>query len=269
LDPHWIENTISVNGSAIHYTRTGDGSKPALVLAHGYSDNGLCWLRLSRDLEAHYDVILPDARGHGQSARVQTGEAISLAADLAGLINALGLNHPIVGGHSMGAATASEMDAAFPGVARALLLEDPPWRMEVDPNHAGLDPYTQWLKTVKNLSDETITIKCRADSPSWGEIEIPAWVQSKKQFDTNFIYGKFGPSHPWQEVVIAIGCPTLLLTADLASGAIVTPDLAQQAAAMNPLIHVVKIANAGHNIRRENYADYFTAIAGFLKELAA
>ncbi|MBP6803028.1 MAG: alpha/beta hydrolase, partial [Chloroflexi bacterium] len=112
--PHWSDAYSTVDGRTVHYTRTGDGNKPPLLLLHGFTDNGLCWLRAARDLEAQYDVIMPDARGHGLSARVQPGEPLDNAADVAGLITALGLRKPVVGGHSMGGLTATELGARYP-----------------------------------------------------------------------------------------------------------------------------------------------------------
>ena len=56
-----------VNGLKLHYTRTG-GAKPPVVLAHGFSDDGLCWTPVAEALAADYDVVMVDARGHGRSA---------------------------------------------------------------------------------------------------------------------------------------------------------------------------------------------------------
>ena len=42
----WTSNTVDANGITLHYWRTG-GDKPALVLCHGITDNGLCWRRAS------------------------------------------------------------------------------------------------------------------------------------------------------------------------------------------------------------------------------
>ena len=111
---HWTDAYATVDGLQIHYIRTGHGHKPPLVLLHGFSDNGLCWLPVARELEAQYDVIMPDARGHGLSARVQPNKPIDNAADAAGLITALGLQQPIVGGHSMGGLTATELGGRYP-----------------------------------------------------------------------------------------------------------------------------------------------------------
>jgi N-formylmaleamate deformylase len=267
LYPHWTQDTLSVNGVPIHYTRTGDGSKPPLVLLHGFSDHGLCWLRVACDLEADYDIILMDARGHGRSARVQPGEEIDQAADAAGLIQALGLNRPILGGHSMGAHTSANTAARFPELVRALLLEDPPW-WDVSPATAPQtqrpDPYRDWLLTIPTLSDEAILTKCRTDSPTWAEVELPAWVESKRMFDLNFLHSHTIANRPWQAAVPAIGCPALLLTADTTRQALVSPSVAQQVATLNPLFQVKHIPGAGHNIRRENYAEYIAAVKGFL-----
>src|SRR5689334_7072840 len=103
----WEEGEVDANGIRVHYTRTGGGEsgKPALVLAHGFSDDGLCWTAVARVLESDYDVIMVDARGHG---RTEAPEGVGYgvveqAADLLGVIAALGLRRPLILGHSMGA----------------------------------------------------------------------------------------------------------------------------------------------------------------------
>ena len=69
---HWQTGIVDVDGLAIHYTRTG-GVKPSLVLAHGFSDDGLCWTPVTQALEADYDIIMIDARGHGRSDAPESG----------------------------------------------------------------------------------------------------------------------------------------------------------------------------------------------------
>ena len=62
----WQSGFIPTNGIHVHYTRTG-GDKPLVVLAHGFSDDGLCWTPVAQLLEADYDVTMVDARYHGRS----------------------------------------------------------------------------------------------------------------------------------------------------------------------------------------------------------
>src|SRR5512143_369977 len=107
--PHWTQNDLPVNGARLNYYRTGHGDQRPLVLVHGFSDTGLLWARTACDLESEYDVIMPDMRGHGLSARVQPGDTVDMAADLAGLIRALRLERPIIGGHSMGGSIAYQI----------------------------------------------------------------------------------------------------------------------------------------------------------------
>lgn len=58
----WTSHEITAGGLKIHYLRTGGGGPP-LVLAHGATDNGGCWVRLATALADTFDVIVPDARG--------------------------------------------------------------------------------------------------------------------------------------------------------------------------------------------------------------
>ena len=124
--PPWQSGDVEANGIRLHYTRTGD-AKPPIVLAHGFSDDGLCWTPVAQALAPDYDVIMVDARGHGLSDAPAHGYGpAEHAADLAGAIAALGLRRPAVLGHSMGAGTALALAGMYPDVPGAILLEDPP-----------------------------------------------------------------------------------------------------------------------------------------------
>ncbi|MCB8935940.1 MAG: alpha/beta hydrolase [Candidatus Promineofilum sp.] len=265
--PHWTKNDIVLGDGRFHYVRTGDGDKPPLVLLHGFSDNGLCWLPVARDLEAHYDIILPDARGHGLSARVRPGEPIDGAADVAGLIAALGLRRPVVGGHSMGGRAAAELGARFPTLVSALILEDPAWGDPPSIDEPLPDnPLRAWLDEIGALSVPELVALGRARNPTWPEIEWPAWAESKLQVDRNI--QTIGTNRkPWRDYVAALAVPTLLLTADPTRGAIVTPAMAEEAASLTDVLQVAAVADAGHNIRRENYPAYMRAVRAFLDQL--
>ena len=64
MQSKWMDSYVMVGGDKFHYTRTGQGDQPVVVLLHGFSDNGMCWMPVVRELEAKYDLIMPDARGH-------------------------------------------------------------------------------------------------------------------------------------------------------------------------------------------------------------
>src|SRR5215203_1888084 len=121
----WTDGYVAANGIRLHYWRTG-GAKPPLVMAHGSSDDALCWTNLARELTDRYDVIMFDARGHGLSDPPTAADPVDVQVeDLAGLIKALKLDKPVLMGHSMGSASVAWFAAKYPDVPRAVILEDP------------------------------------------------------------------------------------------------------------------------------------------------
>ena len=274
MEHSWSENDIDVAGVRLHYTRTGRGDKPVMVLAHGFSDSGLCWAPVASELSKDYDLVLPDARGHGLSARVQPGEHVDLAADLAGLMHGLGLRQAVVGGHSMGAHVCAEMAALYPDLPRALILEDPAWFLQTPAFGAESgaqalphpDPIS-WMMELFGKPVEEWVAKCRENNPSWQEAELLPWAESKLQFDINFMQIESIFLREWQIVLPGIDCPTLLITSDPAKGALVTPHIAGLAVDLNPRVRPVYVPGAGHNIRRENYPEYMRVVREFLEGL--
>jgi UDP-N-acetylglucosamine 3-dehydrogenase len=265
----WPAADVVANGIKIHYYRSG-GDKPPLVLAHGFSDNGLCWTRAARGLERDYDVIMYDARGHGLSDAPEGGYADEdRAADLVGLIRALGLEKPAVMGHSMGASTAAIAAAMYPDAIGRVILEDPPWRMEVEPEGraAMLEEWRARIVEQKSMSRDPLIARCREENPTWDEAVLGPWAESKRQLSLNVFSGFGGRWKPWQETVAQISCPTLLVTADPELGSIVPPEVAEQAAKMNANIQVVHIGGAGHSIRREGFEPFMQAVAEFLAKV--
>jgi pimeloyl-ACP methyl ester carboxylesterase len=81
---------------------------------------------LARALADDYDVVMPDARGHGDSGAPEDGYRYDdLAADVVGLMDALDLSAPVLLGHSMGGLTAALVASENPGRLRGLVLADP------------------------------------------------------------------------------------------------------------------------------------------------
>jgi pimeloyl-ACP methyl ester carboxylesterase len=273
MELHWKQEEITYDGLTVHYARSYSAGQPPLILAHGYSDNGMCWKLAAQALAVEYDVILPDARGHGLSSRIQPNTTLDLAQDLAGFIYAMGLERPIVGGHSMGASTAAEMAARFPETVSALILEDPGWRDDLTDTakrseRRGSDYWNEWVSKYHTPPVDEVMARGAAENPTWDPVEFIAWAESKKQLDPNFATARnVLPPTDWMETARAIQVPTLLITADPEKGAIVTPEVAAVAAEANPLIQVVRLEGAGHNIRREAFDEFMEAVVDFLREL--
>jgi pimeloyl-ACP methyl ester carboxylesterase len=269
----WSEGNVTANGINIHYHRTGDRGdehKPAMLLLHGITDNGLCWTRVALDLEDRYDIVMTDARGHGCSDGVATGFSVPiLAGDAAGVIRALGLQKPVVFGHSMGAITAAALAADYPELAGALLLEDPPLRDQVAPPPAELmQKLREEFRSFRHMSPAERTARGAAQNPGWHPLEIEPWAEAKTQVAPGLLdqMGSFD-KYPWREAFKQIRCPGLLITGDPARMAIVTPEIAREATSLWKNGAVVQIEGAGHCIHRDRYEETMAAIDAFLLAL--
>ena len=80
----------------------------------------MCWTPVIEALAGQYDIIAPDARGHGLTDGPEQGySAADHVADAAAFIQALKLDRPAVLGHSMGGAEATLLAASHPKLVRA------------------------------------------------------------------------------------------------------------------------------------------------------
>ena len=268
----WQTGYVEANGIRLHYTRTG-GAKPAVVLAHGLTDDGLCWTPVAEALAGEYDLVMLDARGHGRSDAPEQGYGPSeQAGDLAGAIAGLGLDRPAVLGHSMGAATALVMAGTHPEAAGAILLEDPPaWWVDraAEPQDAP-DPDAErreWMSGLKRTTRDELLAQQRAETPGWSEAELGPWADAKLRFSCNLIRGFATPPAArvdWPATLGRIACPALLITGDPALGAIVTEEDARALGGLVPGLRVSHVAGAGHNIRRDRFEHYLEVVRPFL-----
>jgi pimeloyl-ACP methyl ester carboxylesterase len=193
---------------------------------------------------------------------------------VAGLIGALGLHKPVVIGHSMGAMTAAVLGATYPTLAGRIVLEDPPFRVTATSAQERAAQATGWAGLMARMKMATLE-QIMANQPAvgprmseWDKSELAPWYEAKQQVNPAIV-GVISATPPdWQDVIGKIACPTLLLWSEAARGGIVTEQVSEIAAALNPHIRPVHVANAGHNIRREGFEQYLSAVTAFLSDAA-
>jgi pimeloyl-ACP methyl ester carboxylesterase len=258
----------------MHYTRTG-GDKPPIVLAHGVTDDGLCWTPVAEALAPDYDVIMVDARGHGRSDATEGSyDPATQAEDHYGVIVALGLHKPLLLGHSLGAITSLALAGLHPDVPRAILLEDPPpfWMPPPEESSTPSEgpPPGAWIGELKGKTREELIALAHEQSPLWSEAEIGPWADAKLRVSLKVaaVFTPEGRAMDWQAVAPRITCPALAIMADPERGSALGPEAAAALHAMVPHLEMVHIAGAGHNVRREQFARYMEAVLGFLSRVA-
>ncbi|HNT26161.1 MAG TPA: alpha/beta hydrolase [Anaerolineales bacterium] len=224
--------------------------------------------------------ILPDARGHGKSGSGKGDYSTrQRVADLTGLIEALKLDRPIVGGHSMGAETSMYLAAEYPEFTRAVFLEDPPIILPgeqfgsgdqvMDPKELGkmMAKYMRMFKLMPRFVGLNMARKGMATYP---DDEIQPWLDSKKRLSFNFL-GSMATipmdlSAPF-DVIRKIQAPILLIIGDKEKMSIVSQEAAQKAADINDKLQVVHLEGASHDIRRTRFDGYMPSLQNFLAKV--
>ena len=270
----WTAGYSVSHGTKLHYYRTG-GDKYPLVLIHGITDDGLCWAPVAEALAKNYDVIMVDVRGHGKSDAPKDGYKYGMmATEVTGVIEGLGLENPIVMGHSMGAMITLTLATLNPELPQAIILEDPPafWRTQ-PPSQEELEfraGMGVWFHEVKRKTRDELLESVRVDNPAWSEAELGPWADAKHRFSLGIVrlldYRQSVPAN-FPSLLKQIACPALLITAEPERGAILSDEDVTELHKFVPHLKREHIPGAGHNIRREQFARYMEVVNSFLNSV--
>src|SRR5262245_30364758 len=120
------EGNAKVGDVSLHYVEAGDGDAPLIVLLHGFPEFWFGWrLQIAPLAEAGFRVVAPDTRGYNLSSKPEGFEAYDvdlLAADIRGLIGALGAESALVVGHDWGGSIAWTTAINHPEVVERLAI---------------------------------------------------------------------------------------------------------------------------------------------------
>ncbi len=155
---------FTVANLSLAYERMGRGAP--LVLIHGFPLDHSIWNEVIPLLKDDFDVILPDLRGFGQSDAVDSDYSMrDLAADVASLLDHLGLESAFLAGHSMGGYVALAFADAYPSRLRGLALVASQTAADAPERKAGR--YAQAQKIAEDGIGETVaamTVKLSSDA---------------------------------------------------------------------------------------------------------
>lgn len=174
--------TLATNGISLHIAEAGSG--PLVVLLHGFPESWYSWRhQLPALAAAGFHAVAPDMRGYGRSEappEVESYDQVTLAADIAGLIGALGEDSAVVVGHDWGAPVAWHTALLHPDRCRAVAALSVPYRgRSAEPPLAGL----------KKIYGERFFYMLYFQTPGVAEAELEADVRGALR---KFIYGASG-----------------------------------------------------------------------------
>jgi 3-oxoadipate enol-lactonase len=112
---------LDINGTNLYYEVSGQG--PPLLFLHGLGSCSQDWEFQVAEFSKNYQVITVDLRGHGRSAKPPGPYGMEmLAADVAGLLQALRVESAHVVGLSLGGGIAFQMALSFPSLVKSLVV---------------------------------------------------------------------------------------------------------------------------------------------------
>jgi pimeloyl-ACP methyl ester carboxylesterase len=121
--------TVESNGIRMRVASMGEG--PVVLLAHGWPESWYSWRHQIRALaDAGYRALAPDMRGYGETDApedVASYNLVNLAADMVGILDALGIEQATMVGHDWGAPVATHAVLLYPERFNGLVLMSVPY----------------------------------------------------------------------------------------------------------------------------------------------
>jgi len=275
-------------GLAIRYVEWGRADAPPLLLIHGGYDHARSWDRIASALSGRYRVIVPDARGHGNSDWSAEGHygLLDHVEDQVRLLDHLRLNAVILVGHSYGGRVCLRHAGIYPErIERLVVLE-------------GLGPRredrAQWRATPvgRRIRDHHERQRALSAKPPRGFASLDAcaarYTERNRHLNPDLawhlafhgtrigadglLYWKFDPRigliHPLDvthedelQLFSATTPPTLLIHGDNSTSA--RPEGDPRVEAM-PDCRTVRVPGAGHWIHHDRPEAILLAIDAFL-----
>lgn len=224
LPPH-AEHYVLSNRITLHCTDyRGDG--PPMLLMHGLTANASAFDGvLEAGLSGSMRVLSPDLRGRGLSSMPAFGYSMQdHAADILGLMDAMGLQKVNMGGHSFGGLVSFYIAALYPERVEKLVILDAAARLNpragemlgpalsrLDKRFPSFDDYLDKIKSAPYLAfwDDAMLSYYRADVK-----DLPDGSVTPRSTLSNIIEASFGVANvAWPALMRRIKAPVLLLNA--------------------------------------------------------
>lgn len=266
-----VRRLVETGRQPIAVTEVPAAGAPPLVLVHGIGSRAESWWPVLAPLAERFHLYAVDLRGHGGSGKPEAGYLLpDYAADLAALLDALGLEHPFVLGHSLGAMTTMLWAVQQPGRAARIVLEDPPLRTAP----GVLELFDGWMQ-LNAAPPEAVAAWYQSEHPEWTPDECrrraesittthPAVFAELRAASAEALAQPAPGRAAWVDALAAIDVPTLLVRGDPALGSMIGEDDLAEIAAVAPRVVVRQIPGTGHGVHRERPEAFVREVVGFL-----
>jgi pimeloyl-ACP methyl ester carboxylesterase len=254
------------------------GDRPQALLIHGVTSSSRTWWRLAPELVGRgYRVLALDLRGHGASPAA--GDELVLGDLTADVVETLGALEPrrpdnggpaidLLIGHSLGALVALDLMATVPGMARRLVLEDPPGPTGVD--WATMSEGIKADGHRARFEPEAMRRELAAGNPAWVPEEVDRRLADLAACDSDGVAAALSRTTAFDLIGLAdaVQVPTLLVIGlEHLGSALSGPDRAALVDALDGRADV-EVLDTGHNLHREAFSRYLEVLDRWLAATA-
>ena len=260
-------HVLTLDGPDLNVREYGPPGDRAVVLLHGYSASIEWWQRVAPALAAGHRVIAIDLVGHGGSEAPRDGAAYR--SDLQAVavhtaLEALGVRHAVLVGHSMGGSVAAEVARQYPDLVDRVVVSDTPaaddlvsmpllGRMVCWP---VVGPALDRFRGIETITEGTLQTGFAAGYP------VPDFAyRSLERLTYTGVCDSTEGSHPVAETLAGLDKPVLVLWGDQDVLTPTAPNVERYASVGLP---PVIIEGSGHSPMVEKPDEFLSALAGFL-----
>ena len=265
---------VTINDLRLHHLDWGTAGNPPLILCHGGSAYARWWDFIAPVFAEDFYVITPDWRGHGESQHAEPPAYSTrhYIDDLHKLVSNLGVERPILLGHSMGghntliyaAQHADELSAlilvdiepGYPEAAVRLLR-----RMGEKPAKV-FDSFQEAIARFRVFPRESLVSvdKLRyLASFAFKERSDGKWTS---KFDRRTLFRE--PINGWP-LLARITCPTLIVKAQ--HSPVLTPQKLERICAGLPDSRWAEVPDTHHHVMLDNPDGFTDVVQEFLHEV--
>jgi pimeloyl-ACP methyl ester carboxylesterase len=258
---------VDIGDLALHVT-SYEGNGPEVLMIHGIASSGR---EFDPVIDSLTDVMRPvtvDMRGHGASDKPESGYHYDdYAHDLDRLLAALGMDEPIILGHSLGGISTIWWAAHHPNSARALILEDVPLRSGEE-----FRPAFDGWEQLNALPFATAMAYYRNERPDWPDHLVetrardittakPAVITDLRaaSMDNEGLDSLGDMSH--------ITAPVLFIHGDPDTGSMVHPDDLATLPGRLPNLRISRIPGGSHTMHRNRIPEWLEIVKDFMREI--
>lgn len=268
--------SVTANGIKIHYLDWGNEGAPPIVLLHGLRGHAHVWEDVAASLCGDYHVYAMDQRGRGDTDHAPGGDysTDAFVADLAGFVDAIGLDKFILFGHSMGGRNSMAFGGKYPDRLECLCIVDIGPRIEpsggnrITEELRGLPPqfdsFEDALAHVQGgnrFASESV-MRRRLGGQTYTTDDGKIGWKFDPEIREQRINGTAAPAVDLWPALERITCPTLVVRGTETD--LLTEETAQQMVDTLAQGTLVEIERAGHMVFEDNPSDFIAAVKGWL-----